>query len=92
MRRPLASDGFRDRHIMWSRHLDIEGIAFDQADAMPGALRQRGLVGDLKALSGQRERVAQDVAPKRLRRLREIDSFARQGLADESASHRLAVI
>ena len=58
--------------------------------AMPGALGQRRFVGRVDARVAERERVAQHVAPERLRRLREEDRLARERLARRPPSGRRA--
>jgi hypothetical protein len=53
--------------------------AFDKAYRMAGPFDERRLVGDL---TGQRERVAEDLAPECLRRLRQKDRLPRECFAD----------
>ena len=72
--------------IVRRRDLDVRRLALDQADGVAGALGQGRLVGRLDAgVRRSASAVAQHVAPERLRRLREVDRFARQRLGDVSS-------
>ena len=61
--------------ILGAGDLDVRRLAFDQPDRMAGALGQRGFVG---GVSADAERLAQDLASKRLRRLGQKNRLARQ--------------
>ena len=66
--------------ILRRRDLDVGRLRLRRCARVPGALGERRLVGRLDAGVAERQRVAQHVAAKRLRRLREIDRLARQRL------------
>ena len=76
--------------IAGGRDLHVRRIALDDVDPVPGLLGEHRFVGRLHARAAQRDRRAQDVAPERLRRLREIDLFARESSPTMTAADPLA--
>ena len=76
-----ARDGFREHEIRAGRDLQIRRLAFDDAHGVTGPLGERRFIGGVNRL---REGIAEDIAPERLRRLRQIDRLARDRLPDVS--------
>lgn len=74
-----AGDRFREHEIRAGRDLQIRRLAFDNADDVTGPLGERRFIGGVNRL---REGIAEDIAPERLRRLRQVDRLARDRLAD----------
>ena len=72
----------RRAEVVGGRDLHVLRVALDDVHGVPGLLRQRRFVGRLDAATAERDRVPQDVAPERLRRLRQVDRLARQRLDD----------
>ena len=72
------------RKILGSRDLQVAGIAVHQVHAMSGALGQHRFIGRVGGMRRLRQRVAQHVDAKRLRRLRQEDLVARNRVDDEA--------
>ena len=79
---PPTRDGFGNRQVLRRRDFDVRGLTFDDADGVAGLLGEGGFVG---RVARERQRVAQHVAPERLRRLGEKDGPSIERRADDVA-------
>ncbi len=80
------ADRFGHRQVLRGRDLDVGRLTFDDADGVAGLLGEGRFVG---GVARDRQRVAEHVAPERLRRLREEDRPAVERRAHEGTVNLL---